>query len=42
MGRRDFSLQNVVNCLVCEKQKVGLAQRVIRPARREGDRIAPP
>ena len=42
MGRRDFSLQNVVNCLVCEKQKVGLARRVTRPARREGDRIAPP
>ena len=25
MGRRDISLQNVVNCLVREKQKVGLA-----------------
>ena len=41
MGRRDISLQNVVNCLR-EKQKVGLAWRVTRPARRKGDRIAPP
>ena len=41
MGRRDISLQNVVNCLR-EKQKVGLAWRVTRPARREGDRIASP
>ena len=40
-GRRDISLQNVVNCLR-EKQKVGLAWRVTRPARRKGDRIAPP
>ena len=41
MGRRDISLQNVVNCLR-EKQKVGLAWRVTRPARREGDCIASP
>ena len=41
MGRRDISLQNVVNCLVREKQKVGLACRVTQPARRKGDRIAP-
>ena len=39
MGRRDISLQNVVNCLR-EKQKVGLAWGVSRPARTEGDRIA--
>ena len=42
MGRRDISLQNVVNCLAREKQKVGLAWRLTRPARRKGDRIAPP
>ena len=41
MGRRDISLQNVVNCLVREKQKVGLAWRVTRRARTESDRIAP-
>ena len=41
MGRRVISLQNAVNCLR-EKQKVGLAWRVTRPARRKGDRIAPP
>ena len=41
MSRRDISLQNVVNCLR-EKQKVGLACRVTQPARRKGDRIAPP
>ena len=41
MGKRDISLQNVVNCLR-EKQKVGLACRVTQPARRKGDRIAPP
>ena len=39
MGRRDISLQNVVNCFR-EKQKVGLAWRVTRPARRESDGIA--
>ena len=42
MGRRDISLQNEVNCLVREKQKFGLAWRVTRPARREGDHIASP
>ena len=41
MGRRVISLQNAVNCLR-EKQKVGLAWRVTRPARRKGDRIAVP
>ena len=41
MNRRDISLQNVVNCLR-EKQKVGPAWRLTRPAGREGDRIAPP
>ena len=41
MARRAISLQNVVNCLR-EKQKVGLAWRVTRPAGRKGDRIAPP
>ena len=41
MSRRDISLQNVVNCLR-EKQKVGPAWRLTRPAGREGDRIAPP
>ena len=35
MGRRDISLQNVVNYLR-EKQKVGLAWRVTRPAGRVG------
>jgi len=35
MGRRDISLQNVVNCLR-EKQKFGLDWRVTRPAGREG------
>ena len=34
MSRRDISLQNVVNCLR-EKQKVGLAWRVTRPAGRD-------
>ena len=41
MSRREISLQNVVNCLR-EEQKVGLALRLTRPARREGDGIAPP
>ena len=41
MGRRDVSLQNVVNCLR-EKQKVGPAWRVTRPAGRESDDIASP
>ena len=41
MGRRDISLQNVVNFLR-EKQNVGLAWRVTGPARMEGDRIASP
>ena len=41
MGRRDITLPNVVSRLR-EKQKVGLAWRVTRPAGREGDRIVPP
>ena len=42
MGRRDISLQNVVNCLR-EKQKVSLAWRVTRPAEgRVGDHISLP
>ena len=41
-GRRDISLQNVVNCLR-EKQKVSLAWRVTRPAEgRVGDHISLP
>ena len=37
MGRRDISSQNVVNCLVREKQKVGLAWRLTHAARRKGE-----